>query len=262
MKPSPPGPLIVFGGGHLGGAVARYGAASGRSVMVASPTPRPHSGLWRRWAAGEPVGLRLEGATVCIALSPRTSREAPEVWGQVVGRLAASAWRDGAAAVTVCGPAGQGEPGLDAFERGLQDLRAAPRTTVLRFGPLFGVEDGCVWPIVSAIRQSGVARLPRGAPASWPLLLEDAARAALTLTDAGGEHVLRGAEQLRMEDIGNVVTARFGGRWAWRWWGGLAHAARLRAWSEIGDSWSDAELGPRQSLATWVGKLPGLRRKR
>jgi hypothetical protein len=258
----PPGPLVVFGGGHLGGAIARHGAASGRSVLVASPTPRTHGGLWRRWSAGDPERIRLEGATVCLALSPRTDREAPEVWAQVVPRLASAAWRQGAAAVTVCGPAGRGIASLDAFERGLDELRATPRTTVVRFGPLFGVDDGCVWPLVSALRQSGVARLPRGAPPSWPLLLDDAARAALTLTGAGGVHVLRGPEQLRMEDIGNVVTGRFGGRWVWRWWGGLAHAPRLHVWADMDDSWSDARLGPRQTLATWVGKLPGLRRKR
>lgn len=262
MITRPPGPLVVFGGGHLGSAVARQGAASGRSVLVASPTPRTHSGLWQRWTSDLPVRVPMRGATVVIALSPRTQRDAPAVWGHVVPQLAASAWREGAMAVTVCGPAGQGEPGLDAFQRGVDELRTAPRTTIVRFGPLFGVEDNCVWPIISDIRQSGVARLPRGAPATWPLFLEDAARATLKLTGAGGEFVLHGPEQLGMDDIGTVIVRRFGGRWAWRWWGGPAHPARLRAWSEVRDTWSDSRLGPRQTLATWVGKLPGLRRKR
>jgi hypothetical protein len=262
VKPGAPGPLVVLGGGRLGGAVARQGAAAGRSVIVASPTPRPHAGLWRRWSAGEPLRVPLEGATVCVALSPRTARDAGEVWGRTVVRLALQAWREGATAVTVCGPAGSGEPGLDAFDAGLEALRAAPRTTVVRFGPLFGVDDGCVWPIVTAIRQSGVARLPRGAPASWPLLLDDAGRAVTVLLGAGGEHVLRGPERLRTEDIGDAVTARFGGSWAWRWWGGPPQPARLLAWSDMPDTWSDARLGARLSLATWIGKLPGLRRKR
>ncbi len=255
-------PLVVFGGGHLGGAVARHDASAGRSVIIASPTPRTHPGLWRHWSAAEPLRLKLEGATVCIALSPRHPREAVELWGHAVPRLAGEAWRDGAASVTVCGPAGRGEPGLDAFERGVADLRGMPRTTVVRFGPLVGADDACVWPIISAIRQRGLARLPRGAPPSWPLLLEDAARAVLALTDAGGEHVLRGPERLGLDDIGNIVTARFGGQWTWRWWGGLAQPKRLRIWSEMDDTWNDDRLGARQTLSTWVGKLPGLRRKR
>ncbi|MDP2316153.1 MAG: hypothetical protein Q8P41_24865, partial [Pseudomonadota bacterium] len=255
-------PLVVFGGGHLGGAVARHAAATGSSVIVASPTPRAHPALWRRWSAGDTLRIPMEDATVCIALSPRVNRDAPELWGHTVARLAASAWRQGATAVTVCGPAGQGEPGLDAFERGMQELRAAPRTTVVRFGPLYGTDDACIWPIVSAIRQSGVARLPRGTPPSWPLLLDDAARAVMALVGAPGEHVLRGPERLGMNDIGDAITRRFGGRWAWRWWGGPPQPARLKIWAEMADSWDDARMGPRQTIATWVGKLPGLRRKR
>jgi len=257
-----PPPLVVLGGGRLGAAVARQGAGAGRAVLVASPTPRPHAGLWRRWTAGEPLRMPLEGSAVCVALSPRSARDAAELWGQTVPRLALQAWREGAATVTVCGPAGSGEVGLDAFAGGLEALRAAPRTTVVRFGPLFGVDDDCVWPIVTAVRQSGVARLPRGAPLSWPLLLEDAGRAVTALLGAGGEHVLRGPQRLRTEDIGDAVIARFGGSWTWRWWGRASQPERLLAWSDMTDSWDDDRLGARLPLATWIGKLPGLRRRR
>jgi hypothetical protein len=132
-------------------------------------------------------------------------------------------------------------------------LAAAPRTTVLRFGPLVGTDDDCVWPLVTTLRERGVVRLPRGLPPFLPLLLEDAARAANRLADAGGVHVLRGPERLTTEQLGALVVDRFGGRWAWRWIGGAAAHARLRAWEHLPDRWDDGALGPRQTLASWIG---------
>ncbi|MFN7146003.1 MAG: hypothetical protein ACK4YP_19660 [Myxococcota bacterium] len=266
MSPPPPEPgvadLVVFGGGHLGGTVARQVAAQGKRVLVLSPTPRPHAGLWRAWEAKSPAPVPLRGAHVLLALSPRRKADAADLWGVTVPMLASAAWREGAAAVTVCGPAGAGEAGIDTFVRGIAQLSGAPRTTVVRFGPLVGVDDGCLWPIVTSLRERGVVRLPRGLPPMWPLLLDDAARAVTRLRGAGGEHVLRGPEQLRTEDLATLVTQRFGGRWAWRWWGGTGDLPRLRAWENLEDAWDDARLGPRQTVAAWVGKLPGLRRRR
>jgi len=254
--------LVVFGGGHLGSAVARHAASTGARVLVASPTPRPHAGLWRAWEPGAPPAFSLQGARVLVALSPRRPGDAAAVWGETVPRLALAAWRDGAASVTVCGPAGADEPAIDAFTAGTALLAAAPRTTVLRFGPLVGTDDDCVWPLVTTLRERGVVRLPRGLPPFLPLLLEDAARAANRLADAGGVHVLRGPERLTTEQLGALVVDRFGGRWAWRWIGGAAAHARLRAWEHLPDRWDDGALGPRQTLASWIGRLPGLRRKR
>ncbi len=254
--------LVVFGGGHLGAAVARHAASAGQRVLVCSPTARSHAGLWRAWSADAGLGLPLDGAQVLFALSPRRARDAEELWGATLPRLALKAWSQGAAAVTVCGPAGVGEPGIDAFGRGVEQLLRAPRTTVVRFGPLVGVDDDCVWPLVTELRERGLVRLPRGLPASAPLLLDDAARAALRLADAGGDHTLRGPEVLRTEDLGEIVTGRFGGRWGWRWWGGGREVARLRAWERLPDRWDDERLGPRQTLSAWIGRLPGLRRKR
>ena len=44
---------VVIGGGQFGAALARALTAAGREVLVLSPTPRAHAGLWRRYALGE-----------------------------------------------------------------------------------------------------------------------------------------------------------------------------------------------------------------
>jgi nucleoside-diphosphate-sugar epimerase len=199
---------------------------------------------------------------VCLALSPLPGEDGVALWGTLVPRLVLAAWRDGATAVTVCGPAGRGEPGIDAFAHAVTALTAAPRTTVLRFGPLFGQDDACVWPLLTALRQDGVVRLPRGLPTAWPLWIDDAARAVSRAWDTGGQRVLRGPEGLTTQDVGAAMTARFGGRQAWRWWPGERHLPRLRAWAELPDDWDDAGFGPRMSLGRWIERLPGLRRRR
>jgi hypothetical protein len=237
-------------------------AAAGRRVVVASRTPRPHAGLWRRWDAAAGLPVPVEGATVVLALAP-APREAPgRLWTDAVPRLATEAWRGGAAAVVVCGPAGEGEAGVDAFARGVARLSAAPRTAVVRFGPLFGMDDRCVWPLVTALREHGVIRLPRGLPPIAPLTLDDAARAVLALAAHPGDRTLLGPERLTTEVLGARIVARFGGRWTWRLWGGTGDVDRLRAWERARDDWDDARLGPRQTVSSWAAKLPGLRRGR
>lgn len=253
----PAADLVVFGGGHLGAAVARHAATD--RVLVASRTPRPHAGLWRAWDAESGPRLPLDGARVVFALG---GPDGATLWPSTLPRLVLAAWRDGAASVTVCGPAGRGEPGLDAFERGLEGLGGAPRTTVVRFGALVGIDDGCLWPLVTAVRERGVAKLPRGLAPFAPLLLDDAARAVHRLADAGGTHTLLGPDRLSVEDLGARVVDRFGGRWTHALWGSPPYAARLRAWEALPDAWDDARLGPRTAIATWITRLPGLRRKR
>ncbi len=258
--------VVVFGGGLLGAAIGRRAAADGHRVVVASPTPRSHAGMWCRWREGDAMKLPLMGARVCFALGPAPGADGAALWGTALPRAVLAAWRGGAASVTVCGPAGSAdgqEPGIDAFHMALAPLLVlAPRTTVLRFGPLFGVDDACAWPLLSALRQRGVARLPRGLPATFPLATEDAARAVLRSWDMGGQRVLRGADRIGMAEVGEALTRRFGGRWVWRWWPGDRHAARLRAWEHLSDDWDDAALGARQPFTTWLERLPGLRRKR
>jgi NAD(P)-dependent dehydrogenase (short-subunit alcohol dehydrogenase family) len=133
--------VLVVGGGLLGGAIARLASSEGARVVVTSRTPRSHAGLWRRLEPERPLGAK--GARVFFALGPRP-RENAEVWSAVLPKLVAAAWREGATRVTVCGPAGTGDAGVDAFARGLGQLGGASRTGVVRFGPLYGAEDACV----------------------------------------------------------------------------------------------------------------------
>lgn len=252
------GDLVVLGGGLLGSAVANAGAALGYRVTVASPTARAHAGLWRAWNADQPLP-RLRGADLVVALS-RLPAARPEGWSRTLTRVAQEARTAGARAVVVCGPAGRGAPDLDAFDAAVPDLSAV--AAVARFGVLAGVGDRCVWPLIQALRTSGVARVPRGLPASRALLVPDAARAVLRLLGRREVRTLIGPEALRLEDIADRMVARFGGRHTAPWWGGNQHAGHLRAWENLPDDWEDGVFGPRGTLPGWIAGLPGLRRKR
>ena len=105
--------LVVFGGGRLGAAVARH--AVGSRVVVASRTPRPHAGLWRAWEPGRAPGVPVSGARVVFALG---GPDAVTLWERDLARLVEDAWRDGAASVAVCGPAGRGVGATGACGRG------------------------------------------------------------------------------------------------------------------------------------------------
>jgi hypothetical protein len=249
--------VLVIGGGLLGAAIGRHATSEGARVIVASRTPRPHAGLWRRLEPERPLGAK--DARVLVAIGPH-GREGADVWSVVLPRLVAAAWREGATRVTVCGPAGTGEPGCEAFARGLAQLGGASRTAVVRFGPLYGADDACVWPMLRALRESGVARFPRGLPPTWPLWVDDAARAAWRADT--GDAVLLGPERLEPRQLGDAMVRRFGGRWTWRLWGGGWPRERLRAQSELADAWDDARFGTRRTFDGWIDSLPGLRRRR
>jgi hypothetical protein len=245
-------PLFVFGGGRLGAALARV---SRTPTRVFSPTPRPHAGLWLRWTATDRLP-EVDGAHVCLALAPRGAADAGPLYREVVPDLVRDAWRLGAARVTVCGPAGRGDPVADAFAPQRIDARSA----ILRLGALFGVDDRCLWPLVVALREKGTARLPRGVPATRWLWLEDAARAALRV--GPGVHTLLGHEAMDLDAIGDRLVARFGGACSRTLFGDAACAPALRSLAGEPDDWESLELGERLSVGVWVAKLPGLRRGR
>jgi nucleoside-diphosphate-sugar epimerase len=260
--PKPPvaggaGSVLIVGGGLLGGAIARIASAEGARVIVTSRTPKPHAGLWRLLEPDKPLGAK--GAAVFITLGPRP-REGVDVWSVALPKLVTAAWREGATRVVVCGPAGTGEAGVDAFSKGLGQLPGGTRTAVARFGPLYGADDACVWPMLRALRESGVARFPRGLPALRLLHVDDAARAAWRAEK--GDRVLFGPERLTSAQVGDAMVRRFGGRWAWRLWGGAWARSRLAAQADMPDGWDDASHGSRRTFEQWVGALPGLRRKR
>lgn len=240
---SGPGGVLVVGGGQLGAAIARQAARQGDRVVVASRTPRPHPGLWRRFDldVDNAAALVSDGpvrAWICVR-GPATDR---------LGRLAADLDRAGAT-VTLCAPLG---------------AVVGSRATLLTVGPLFGPEDACLAPLLPALRAGGVARHPRGLPASRPLYVEDAARACLRLGGAGGAHRLVGRDRVEMAQLADLLGRRFGGRCRPRWLGSLpaADVDQLRLSADDPGDWDDARLGARLPVAEWIERLPGPRPRR
>lgn len=233
--------VLVVGGGLLGAAIARHAARQGDQVVVASPTERSHPGLWRRFDLQVDRAAALPGADrawICA--------RGPTI-GAITG-LAADLDRRGVE-VTVCLPLG---------------AVASPQGTLLSFGPLFGLGDAWLAPLLPALRGGGHARHPRDIPPSRPLLVDDAARAALRLAGAGGAHPLVGATRLEMADIARLLTARFPARCTARWLGGLTPSDRevFRLSGEAPGAWDEDRLGARTPLAEWIDRLPGPRAKR
>lgn len=255
VTPPPSPDVLVLGGGLLGAAIARHAASQRSRVIVGSRAPRPHAGLWRRIdLLKPPTGMFAEGARLFVAVS--VEAKALHLWIDVLPRLVEHAWRMRVRAVTVCAPAGRGTPLLDAVERGLS--RMDLRCSVLRLPVLFGHEDRVVSPLIHAVKDRDVARVPRGLPDLWPLWVEDAARAAWRLDK--GTRTLRGPVRTSWLGIAEDVARQYGGRTGWRLFGGREHLAELQAQAEMPDDWDEGLLGPRTSLAEWVAGHPGARR--
>jgi hypothetical protein len=199
------------------------------------------------------------GARVFVAVSPGPRDDAASLYGTALPRLVGLAWREGAASVTIIGPAGEGHPLCDAFAAAVPRLPDSDRVAVVRVSALFGPDDGCLSPLVRALREHGVVRVPSGVPPAWALFVDDAARAAWRA--APGVRTLRGEARVHLEEAVDRAVARFGGQRARRWFGGRGYAALLTAQLSLSDDWTDAD-GPRLSVADWISRLPGLRRKR
>lgn len=256
----PDGPVVLFGGGTLGAAVARLASSAGRPVVVASRTPRGHPGWWRRWRAGEAEHLAWlpPRATVIVALGPGPRESAEPAWGRGLAALLGRLLTYRPARVLVCGPARGDEPSIATFEG---TVRAQP-VDALRLPPLFGVGDGPVASAAAALRAQkpiSVGELPA---VRW-LCADDAARVALTLEAGVGEVEVSGPQPLRPAEVAALLVARFGGRCRAPLWGtgiAAAPAARLVAWSSLPDQWSE-RWGERTALDAWVERLPGPRRR-
>ena len=247
---------VILGGGVLGGAIARVAADGGAQVTVLSRNERPHRGLWRRFEA-KGAALLVRDAAVFVALAPGPRDDPAAFWTGLVPDLVRAAWLGGARTVTACVPAAGAAVEPPALQR-------VGRTTVLRYGPLVSAEAGCVAPWVRAVREGGVARIPRGLPDVWPLVVDDAARAAWGLAPSGDIRTLRGRERLTTRELATLLVERFGGRWTERWIGGIdaAHRRMLAAAVHLDDDWDDVRMGPRSSVATWIERLAGPRRRR
>lgn len=250
---------MVLGGGVVGGAIARAAAASHR-VVVASPTPRPHAGLWRAWELGARAPSGTADADVWVAIRP--SSRATKDWPEARRELVRCLWIGGAATVTLLLPAGA-DPRED--QPVLADGGPGGRAlTVLRVGPAWATDDRCVGPVLRALKAGRVAHHPRAIRGARALAVDDLARAALRLAGAGGRHTLLGATPIDGATIAATLVERFGGRCAERWIGGLDAVDRswLRLQADLPDEWDEGRLGARTSFARWVDRLPGPRRQR
>ncbi len=238
---------MVLGGGLLGAAIARQLAPQG-PVVVCSRNPRSHPGLWRR--LDDTVEFSA-GQKVFIALGPAPAESGVQLWGELLPRLLERLDRAGST-VQICGPAGGGEPGIDHF------VRVTAGRRVLRLPPLFGKEDMVIWPIIRRLREGEGVRVRRGLPATFPLWVEDAARAAI----AGGQGTVRGPDRWEAAEILDLLVLRFGGSWGFRLFA-LRTAGERRMETQVQgeDDWPD-RLGERLSLESWLDHLPGSRRAR
>jgi hypothetical protein len=204
-----------------------------------------------------PSGLFVPGAHVVWAVAvPDADTSLP---GTVLPRLVDHALRMGVSGVTVCAPAGEGTPAAAALARAVRTL-SDPRVRVVRLPPLFGTDDRIAWPLVHAVRDRGVARVPRRMPPSWPLWVEDAARAVMQAPVGGC--VLRGPQRLEAVDVARAVAEALEGRWGWRLFGGREGAPLLAGQQDAPDDWDDARFGARTTLGTWLARLPVVRRRR
>lgn len=256
------GDSLVIGGGLVGAAMARAEVAAGRRVTVASRHARDHAGLWRQFHVGDEPVWRGHPERVFIAVAPGSTEKASAVWGESLAKLIA---RMAPSPVVLLGPAGVGEPSLDAFDALVGRLSIVTRVAVLRVPPLFGAEDRLIWPAACALRVGAVATVPRSLPVTRPLAVDDVVRAAQHLCGDGGDWSLAGAEHLDIPTLIAGLQARFGGQWRTRWTLGPWRAdelRRARAQSGVHGEWDDERFGSRTSFATWAARLPGPTRRR
>ncbi len=250
-------PLVVFGGGLLALAVARAAAARGQAVTVASPSPRVVSGWWRQFpAAGDTLAWVPGGADVVVAVGPSRAVPLDRAWGE--GLTALLSRLDRAGRVTLAGPLPGREPSIEVFDRAL----ARWGGPCLRVAPVLGQGDTSVGQWVTTLRSGGVVRVGEAPAVRW-LAADDAARVVLGDLPPG-EHLATGCELWTPGEVAERLSSRFGGRRARPLLGvGLPRdaKARLVAWAGHPDQWDEARWGPRTSLASWIERLPGPRRR-
>lgn len=262
----PARPLVIFGGGALGGTVAKLAASRGTPVIVASRHMGEHPGWWRRYLVGseEPLGWMPPQPDVVVAVSPGASERPDTAWNERLGR-----WLDRLrglrpASILLAGPAGAGAPAVGAFDEVARQTNRAG-ISVLRFTALLAMDHHWAGGIAAELRAGRSPRVSLALPPTRALAAEDAARAVLSSIGAGGDRTLTGAERLAPEAVVAALGERFGGAarpslFAPRL--SASERVRLEAWSELPDSWDDDAFGPRLTLREWADRLPGPRRRR
>lgn len=165
---------------------------------------------------------------------------------------------DRAGRVVLAGPLPGREPSIEVFDRVLERWRGP----CLRIAPLLGQGESGAGQWVSTLRGGGAVRVGEAPAVRW-LVADDAARVILGDLPPG-EHLATGGELWTPGDVVDRLVLRFGGRRARPIFGaGLPRdgLARLGAWAGHPDRWDEARWGARTSLAIWIERLPGPRRR-
>lgn len=203
--------VVVIGGGVVGAAVARVAARSG-PVLVASPTPRAHAGLWQRYDLADalPASVPADARVVLAARAP--------------AELLAAFVRRARRAVVRVGPA---VPGVVAS---------------VDCSPAWDLHERSILPALEAMRQGRTGRVPRGLPFRRWIWAEDVARAALDLRD--GEHLaVQGPAGLDAAGLCAALAARERGRCGVDW------LRSVRVADDPGrDDWDERRWGARRRL--------------
>lgn len=259
-------PLVVFGGGTLGAAVARLAASRGAAVTVASRTAREHAGWWRHHAIGgpEPLGWVPAEAGVVVAVGPRDDERGAVVWGPALAGWLPRLRTLRPSAILLVGPAGLGEGGLNEFEQSARVARSLG-AAVVRVPPLLSAGSGWAGTVAAGLRAGARPRVSTAIPDARALVVEDAARAVLAELGGEADVTVSGVERLGAADVVAALTARYGQEVRGRLLGsGLSRDTRdrLEAQAGIEDLWDEARYGARSSLAAWAERLPGPRRRR
>lgn len=252
---------VIFGGGALGSAVARLANSRGEGVVVASRNAGSHPGWWRRCELGQDNRLAWipRGSHLVIAVGPAWN-ESSDVC-LAAARLLPRLKRESPASIVVALPAGGvGETvAAGALATAGRDVGAS----LVGVGPLYGIGDAYLSRQVMALRGGGNVKVPKTV-ATRVLCADDAARAVVSARSTREELVVTGGERITAANATSALVARFGGTARPPLFGdGLPRPIRerLAGWADLPDQWDESRFGPRVSLAEWISRLPGPRRR-
>lgn len=252
---------VIFGGGALGSAVARLAHSRGEGVVVASRNAGSHPGWWRRCELGHDsrVAWVPRGSHLVMAVGP-ASNEPPDVY-LAAARLLSRLMREAPASIVVALPAGA--VGETAPAGALATAARGVGASVVSLGPLYGVGDAYLSRQVMVLRGGGSVKVPKTGVIRL-LCADDAARAVVSARANREELVVTGGDQITAANATALLIQRFGGTARTAILGDGLHRSireRLAGWADLPDRWDETRFGPRVSLAQWISRLPGPRRR-
>ncbi len=255
-------PLVVFGGGALGNAVARLAAARGAPVTVASRHAKEHVGWWRHTVVGSaaPLGWLPARADVVIAIAPGAREVEADTWNPALSAWITRLQALRPASVVLTGPIGSG-PGFTACAEALGSAGGA----VVRFPALLAAGTGWAGNLAAELRSGKSPRVSTALPDARALAADDAARVVLAALGENVELTVTGPTRLSAAAVVEALSARYGVATRARLFGtGLPKETVVRLQRELTlpDQWDESRFGPRLSLSQWAERLPGPRRRR